>query len=72
MGYISGASSNLLSFDWNVSSESGWDWFNVYVNGSQVLNLSGVDSDTYSQIISGDLTIKFEYVKDGIYWENDD
>ena len=72
MGYISGASSNLLSFDWNVSSESGWDWFNVYVNGSQVLNLSGVDSDTYSQIISGDLTIKFEYVKDGSYWENDD
>ncbi len=71
-GYISGASSTLLSFDWIVSSESGWDWFNVYINGSQVLNLSGVDSDTYSQNISGDLTIKFEYIKDSSYQENDD
>ena len=71
-GYISGASSTLLSFDWSVSSESGWDWFNVYINGSQVLNLSGVDSDTYSQNISGDLTIKFEYIKDSSYQENDD
>ena len=72
MGYVSSTSSNLLSFDWSVSSESGWDWFNVYINGSQVLNLSGVDSDTYSQNIFGDLTIKFEYIKDSSYQENDD
>ena len=72
IGYLSGESPNLLSFDWRVSSESGWDWFNVYVNGSQVLNFSGIDSNTYSQIISGDLTIKFEYIKDFITSQNDD
>ena len=72
IGYLSGGSPNLLSFDWRVSSELWYDQFNVYINGSKVLNLSGVDSDTYSQNISEDLTIKFEYIKDFSYSRGDD
>lgn len=72
IGYISSGKTDLLTFDWKVSSEQGWDWFNVYVNGTQVLNRSGLDFDTYSQNISGDFTIKFEYIKDSSYQSNDD
>lgn len=56
-----------LSFYYKVSSEANYDWFNVYVNGAQVLHTSGEVSWTQFlyNLPSGSVEIKFEYNKDG-------
>jgi subtilisin family serine protease len=63
-----------LSFDVKVSSEAGYDFVYVYVDGTTVFTGSGeMDWQTVTtQVTSGDHTIKFEFVKDGNTLEGDD
>jgi len=63
-----------LSFKVKVSSEYYYDFFNVYIDGARVLNLSGeVDWTTYSSLLdSGTHTVRFEYQKDYSYSSGQD
>jgi hypothetical protein len=56
-----------ISFYYSVSSESGYDFLNVYIDGVQVVHVSGEVNWTLYQksLTSGTHTIKFEYTKDG-------
>ena len=57
----------VSSFDWKVSSESGYDWLRWYLDGSQKAEISGETSwqtVTYS-LPEGEHTIKWQYSKDG-------
>ncbi|MBP5514777.1 MAG: leucine-rich repeat protein [Bacteroidaceae bacterium] len=58
---------DVFSFEYNVSSESGWDYLTVSVNGTQVVNASGEMSSAYSQLVnsSGTITVVATYEKDG-------
>jgi|GEM_PF-861530 len=55
-----------MSFWYRVSSESGYDWFNFYVDGVQMVHRSGnVAWTMYSYTLpAGTHTLKWEYVKD--------
>lgn len=55
-----------LSFDWNVSSESGYDFLIVTIDGSQVLKKSGTDKGTYEKAFTSSATVsvEFKYTKD--------
>lgn len=55
-----------LSFDWSVSSESGYDFFYVTIDGSQVLKKSGTDKGTYEKVFtsSSTVSVEFKYTKD--------
>ncbi|HHV01242.1 MAG TPA: S8 family serine peptidase [Defluviitoga tunisiensis] len=55
-----------LSFKVKVSSENNWDWFKVYIDGKEMLKLSGErDWATYSVLlVSGSHTVRFAYEKD--------
>lgn len=55
-----------LSFDWNVSSESGYDYFICNINDSQVLQKSGTDNGTYEKVFTSASTVslEFKYTKD--------
>lgn len=67
-----------LSFDYNVSSESGYDKLNVYLYAHsdtvKLLTKSGVESGTKTHIFnkSGDIIVRFEYSKDGSFHKNKD
>lgn len=62
-----------LSFDWEVSSETNYDWFNFYIDDTRYIHKSGVNTGTFSQTVSqGTHTLKFEYVKDGSGNSNSD
>ena len=56
-----------LSFWYRVSSESGWDYFNFYIDGDRELHLSGtVNWTQYSTTLGpGTHVLKWEYFKDG-------
>ena len=56
-----------LSFDYNTSTESGFDYLELYVNGSFVDEWSGSNGwTTYTTALSaGTNTIEWRYVKDG-------
>ncbi len=61
-----------LTFDYKVSSESGWDGMKVYLNGTMTESdeISGeIDWTTYTYEIPADgtYTLKFEYDKDSVY-----
>ncbi|MBP1530871.1 MAG: leucine-rich repeat protein [Bacteroidaceae bacterium] len=58
---------DILSFDYAVSSESGYDWLTVTVNGTVVVSASGEQSSSFAQDItsSGQLTVVATYSKDG-------
>ncbi|HPE70241.1 MAG TPA: S8 family serine peptidase [Thermotogota bacterium] len=64
----------LLRFDRKVSSEDGWDFFEVYVNGVMVYNASGEeDWETITLALeAGENVIEFGYVKDSSVSEGDD
>lgn len=70
--YFSNDSS--VDFKYKISSESGYDYFKLYVNGSNVLSDSGLkDWQSFSyNLPSGTNKIKFEYVKDSSMSSNDD
>lgn len=57
---------DVISFDWNVSSEAGYDYFYCIINGTQVLKKSGTDNGTYTQEFSATskVTIEYKYTKD--------
>jgi hypothetical protein len=57
-----------LSFDWKVSSESGYDELKWYLDGTLKSEISGAGGDwqTINILIpSGEHTIKWQYSKDG-------
>jgi hypothetical protein len=56
-----------LSFWYRVSSESGYDFFNFYVDDDLELQASGTVSWTYFSMTvpAGPHTLKWEYAKDG-------
>ena len=59
-------SGGQLSFWYKVSSESGWDFFNFYVDGNQMVHASGNGSWTYysDTLSAGTHELKWEYTKD--------
>ena len=67
-----------LTFDYNVSSESGYDKLNVYLythsDTTKLLTKSGVESGTKTHTFNngGDVIVRFEYSKDGSYHRNND
>lgn len=63
-----------LSFDWEVSSESGYDYLVVTLNGSEILKKSGTDSGHYTKTFTvwGTATLVAKYTKDGSQSEGDD
>lgn len=67
-----------FSFDYNVSSESGYDKLNVYLythsDTTKLLTKSGVESGTKTHTFNngGDVVVRFEYSKDGSYHRNND
>ena len=55
-----------LEFDWSVSSESGCDWLQVYLNNTEIVSASGQQNGRYSETIAaGDYTLLVRYTKDG-------
>ena len=67
-----------LSFDYDVSTELGYDELNVYLYANsdtlRLLTESGIASGTKTYIFdnSGDVTVQFEYSKDDSYNRNND
>jgi len=55
-----------IEFDYKASSEQGYDFLRVYINGSRVINISGnTPWQHYSRTLTpGTYTIIFEYTKD--------
>ena len=54
------------SYDWRVSSESGWDKLTISENSTTKVDaVSGSSYGTISGFVSGDLTIQATYHKDG-------
>ncbi|PLV59347.1 S8 family serine peptidase [Thermotoga sp. KOL6] len=71
---VSSASSTALSFSVKVSSERGWDFFKVYVDGVEKLALSGeIDWTTVSiGLEPGTHMVIFSYEKDAAVSEGYD
>ena len=65
---------SVLTFSWSVSSESGYDKLIVTIDGSQVLDKSGVYSGTYTHTFTtaGNHTMVTKYTKDGSQSHGDD
>ena len=67
-----------LSFDYDVSTELGYDELNVYLYAHsdtlRLLTESGIASGTNTHIFdnSGDVTVRFEYSKDDSYSKDKD
>lgn len=67
-----------LSFDYNVSSESGYDKLNVYLytqsDTTKLLTKSGIETGTKTHTFNnnGNVIVRFEYSKDGSYHRNND
>lgn len=57
---------DTLNFDWSVSSEAAYDYFTCVINGTQVLNKSGIDSGTFEKTFTdaSSVLIEFKYTKD--------
>ncbi len=55
-----------VSFWYRVSSESGYDFFNFYIDGSQEVHVSGLGNWTHYQttLPAGTHELKWEYTKD--------
>ena len=64
---IDAEAGDVFSFDYNVSSESGYDILTITVNGTQVVEASGEMTSTYSQNITSasTITVVASYSKDG-------
>ncbi len=62
-----GATNPKFRMNYRVSSESGYDWLNIYVNGSRVVRESGSGSwKTLERLLKpGKNTIQVQYTKDG-------
>ena len=66
---IETSGSSVMTFDYKVSTESGWDKFHIDVDGTSQANYSGTVAWTTHTGISiptaGVHTIRFRYTKDG-------
>ncbi len=58
---------DILSFNYYVDSESGFDFLIVKINGTEVVKASGNVSDSYSKAFTeaGNVTLYLSYTKDG-------
>ena len=65
---------STISFDWSVSSESGYDFLIVTLDGSEIIRESGEISSSFSTTIYDDSEHQLEctYRKDGSGDNNDD
>ena len=65
---------STLSFDWYVSSESGWDKLTVTLNDTPILSgMSGEGSGTLSKVLDeGEYTLMMMYTKDGSASDGED
>ena len=63
IGVVDGCS---ITFDWEVSSESGYDWFVITLDGSEILKKSGDEKGSYTHQFSnsGIYSIVARYTKD--------
>ena len=63
---IKAVKDDKVSFDWTVSSESGYDYLIVTINGTEVLKKSGEAAGTYTYTVPSDGTYTFvvKYTKD--------
>lgn len=60
------ADAAMLSFNWLVSSESGYDYLKIYLDESVILERSGEESGNFSRrITAGSHTLRATYSKDG-------
>jgi hypothetical protein len=55
-----------IEFDWGVSSENGYDFINIYINGSRVIRRAGSYSAHYSKAFDEktDIILRVDYHKD--------
>ena len=58
---------DVLSFDYSVSSESGYDELTITINGTTVVTASGEETSFYQKSFTttGTITMIVEYTKDG-------
>ena len=63
---ITANAGDVLTFDWLVSSESGYDYLIVTLDGTQILKKSGELSSTYQYTFtsSGTYSMVVKYTKD--------
>lgn len=62
-----------FSFNWEVSSEYGYDFFEIYLDDILALRTSGLDEGVLSGFMTNEEhTLRFRYVKDSSYGEYDD
>ena len=62
-----------VSFAYETSTESNWDYLRFYVDGSLTMSWSGVSSGTYMTTVSaGNHTFEWMYYKDGSVSSNAD
>ncbi len=65
----------MVSFYWKVSSESGYDYLEFYIDGELQDQISGTvdwQQMTYTITASGSHTLEWRYVKDYSVSEGDD
>lgn len=67
-------SGDVLTFDWRVSSEDGYDWLKITLDGRQLYYKSGVAEGRHSETITteGEHTLEVEYIKDNGVGGNED
>ena len=72
--FTTSSSGSTLSFDWRVSSESGYDFLTITLDGAQILKESGTKSSSYSKYLNDDNehTLVCTYSKDGSVDNGDD
>ena len=63
-----------ISFDWEVSSEEGWDFFEGVIDGMVFLRASGIQSGSFYDTVTHDEphTLRFAYTKDSSAASNED
>jgi hypothetical protein len=57
---------DVLNFNYTVSSESGYDYLTITLNGTQIVKVSGEKSGSYTKTFTedGSVTLKVSYTKD--------
>lgn len=71
---LSGNSEFTYSFNYKVSSESGWDFLSFYINGERQERWSGEQdwAQWEGTLVGGDYTLLWEYSKDSSVSQGDD
>ena len=69
---ITAGATMTVTFSWKVSSESGYDWFRVTINGETKLSKSGEDSGDATFTLNAGDELRIIYVKDVSGYEGTD